>query len=420
MRMVDHQATTRARLLDVLGTFGGAPLTDLAERVGVSRPTARRCVDDLIRLDLVQPQGSRMPDRGRPAQIFGLAPGSSYVLGIDAGPRGSRVRIVSHTGRMVADSVRGTSSELVPSPVRLSTGTAREDGTDTAGAGAGAGAGVAGAAPGDGDEAFDAVVGHVLDSLRAEGIAPDQVTHTVMGVPGMVDAEGRIELSVVVPAWTGRHLGSELAARAGLPWVTVENDMGLMALGETHRSGRGPEDLVYVANHGTHRPGVVIDGVLRVGAHRMLGEGFVLETTGMVPSRIDLDGASCPYFEAARRIDDGELGPEWLVPFHEVFAPVIALLIFALDPDVVVIGGGPVTTSAQSLADLAGRLDTLAQFGRRPALAPGSGTDASLGGAVGVALHGALGAVLEVPDPPILPVRYSSAHVSTPGGHIHV
>jgi predicted NBD/HSP70 family sugar kinase len=392
---------TRARLLDALAARGDASLTDLAADAGVSRPTVQRALDDLTGLDLVEPRGSRALDRGRPAKLFGLSAGSSYVMGIDAGPLGSRVRIVSLTGQLVVDSVRGPVSGLVPSPVASTT--AEDDARAT-----------------EQVDAFDAVVDHVLDTLAAIGCPASDVFETVMGVPGMVDADGRIELSVVVPSWTGRHLGSELARRTGLPRVTVENDMGLMALGEMYRSDLDRPDLLYVANHGSHRPGVVTDGVLRVGAHRMVGEGFVLESTGLVPDRIAHAGESRPYFEVARQIDAGALDADWLGPFHEVFSRVLALLVFALDPEVVVIGGGPVTTAPAALADLTDRLQALARFGRRPMLLPVSGEDSTLGGAVGVALHGALGAVLEVPDPPVLPVRLPSSPVPTPGGHIHV
>lgn len=382
----------RARALEHLSVAGPASLTHVAAAVGVSRPTVRRAIDDLIALDLVGTRGIQPCDRGRPAELFGLADGSAYVMGVDAGARWSRVRIVTHTGRILVDSFRAAPSaatEAAPAATEAAPAATEAAPSDTVAE----------------DLHLEGAVTHVTDCLAEAGVAASAISHTMLSVPGMVDATGRIELSVILPAWTDRHVGRELAARVGLGQVSVENDMCLMALGEMYQDPEQPQDLVYIANHGTHRPGVVLGGVLRTGVHRMLGEGFILEDIGVVPEQITLDGEDCPYFEVARRIDDGSLDPEWLEPFHAVFARVLALLTFALDPDVLVIGGGRTTTSPAALGDLSSRLRSMVRFGRQPRLLPGSGEDASIGGAVGVALHAALGESLGVDDPPALPVR---------------
>ena len=71
----------------------------------------------------------------------------------------------------------------------------------------------------------------------------------VVGVPGVVDAEGggRLRLATNIPGLEGRPFGAELRERLGLP-VSLENDINLAAVGERWLGiARGVDDFAFLS-----------------------------------------------------------------------------------------------------------------------------------------------------------------------------
>jgi predicted NBD/HSP70 family sugar kinase len=339
-------AQVRARIHTALTTGDEFTLNDLADRARTSRPTARRAVDDLIGLGFGEVRGTRQADTGRPAEVFGPAEGTRHVLALDTRAEGNRARVISWTGVLRSERLGApTSTDVLADLVALAQGALKDAG---------------------------------IDSAQVD----EQVSHGVVAVPGVVDAEGAIALSVVVPALTGRRLGEELGAARGL------------------------RDVVHLNNHGTLRPSMVIGGRIRRGANWALGEGDVLELTGVVPEALTHRGRTVPFKQIAALVDRGELDPDWLVPFHDAFARILALVAYLVDPEAILISGGPVSTAPDAMADLEKRVRALSAHSQDVHLLAGSEGDASLEGAEVLALRLALSAALEIPDPTIPAVRH--------------
>jgi glucokinase len=233
-----------------------------------------------------------------------------------------------------------------------------------------------GPTPAGGDEIVEEL-GRVVTAL-AEQVGGSPVGVGV-GAAGLVDVDGVLRYGPNLPGIVDLDLRGALRVRTNL-LVTVDNDATAATVAE-HRfgAGRGVADMVYVALGTGIGGGIVLDGKVRRGAH-----GFGGEIGHMV---VDTDGPACACgrrgcWEAvasgnalgalARRVvtegrapgvlaaaggDIAQVGGEEAVAaaaegdpggriILEEYARAVALgvisLVNALDPAVVVIGGGVV------------------------------------------------------------------------------
>jgi predicted NBD/HSP70 family sugar kinase len=198
----------------------------------------------------------------------------------------------------------------------------------------------------------------VVETLRRT--TGDPLRRTVgLGIPGLVDAErGAVKHAVnlgVDGDWFA--VGEVLSDRLSVP-VRVENDVNVAALGAMASSGA--DDLVYLSIGTGLAAGLVLGGRLRRGSHGAAGE------IGHVP--VDPAGTWCQCGQRGclETVASGSgLAAAWpsddVPPAQAVFAAAAAgdpgaeevrgafvagvaeavrLLALAVDPDVVVLGGG--------------------------------------------------------------------------------
>jgi glucokinase len=198
----------------------------------------------------------------------------------------------------------------------------------------------------------------VVEALRRD-TADAQVSMVGLGIPGLVDAErGAVRLAVNLGLDSDWFpIGDLLADRLGAP-VAIENDVNVAALGARALGGSG--DLVYLSIGTGLAAGLVIGGVLRRGNHGAAGE------IGHVP--VDPVGAWCTCGQrgcletvasgsalAAAWPTDGtppaqalfaaaEAGDAKAISVRDRFvggvAQAVRLLVLAVDPEIIVLGGG--------------------------------------------------------------------------------
>src|SRR4051794_4003489 len=129
---------------------------------------------------------------------------------------------------------------------------------------------------------FDAMVG-VLSELRAHVGDFDAVG---VGIPGLVDRNGRLALGPNLPGITDVSIRDELQARIRLP-VAVDNDATCATWAEVQLGAAHGATEAFMVTLGTGiGGGVVTGGVLQRGAH-----GFGGEPGHMV---VDPVGPPCP------------------------------------------------------------------------------------------------------------------------------
>jgi predicted NBD/HSP70 family sugar kinase len=216
----------------------GKPISraEISRRAGISKPTVSLALQALLDAGLVREaaEGPRGPRYG--ATYFEPVDEAALVLGVDVGARFLRGALCDLSG-----TIRARRDDALPRA--------------------------------DADEVLPAIVRMRDRLVAAAGLPADLIDAVVVGVPGVVEADGgAVRLAANVHGLEGRRFGAELEPLLGHA-VTVENDVNLAALGEG-RDGvaRGTANF-FVLSIGTGLGGgLVLGGELQRGQHGAAGE----------------------------------------------------------------------------------------------------------------------------------------------------
>jgi predicted NBD/HSP70 family sugar kinase len=294
----------------------GAPISraEISRRSGISKPTVSLALRSLLDSGLVR-EAARGPDGpGYGAVYFEPVAEAALVLGLDLGAR----------------FVRGALCDL-EGAIR-----ARQD-LELASA--------------DAEGATDAIVRLRASLLDTAALDPSLVDCVVVGVPGVVAADGTLRVTENVAGLEGRRFGEELHAALDFP-VTLENDINLAALGEQWQGvARGVADFVFLSVGTGMGAGLVLGGELHRGRHGAAGEldfalvGFGETVDPSAPQVTELAGAHAELsaepravFGAARTGD-----PSARAVVDEIARRIalhVAPVAAVADVELVVLGGG--------------------------------------------------------------------------------
>ncbi|CAM3350288.1 ROK family transcriptional regulator [Occultella aeris] len=312
---LQRRANTSA-VLRVLATGGPASVTELRGTAGLSRPTLEVILAELVATGMIRQQEpgetdgntERARSAGRPARSYTIDPDAAFVAGVDVGRHEILVMIADICG-----TIRVTHRAAVPS------------GTD-------------------GAELLDLVQRAIQEATDDLGIRVDQLRSLAVGVPGVVDREGRLTRSVVVPRWSSTDIRAQLAEWSGVE-VELVNDANLAALAEQWRgSARNHRDVLYLLAGWRARASIMIDGEIVTGRHGEAGEiGSVPELFFDTPGVLlgDPSASSTQVAAVFAKAGAGEVDSQIRVDrYCAELARTIRFMTAVLDPEVVVIGGG--------------------------------------------------------------------------------
>ena len=190
------------------------------------------------------------------------------------------------------------------------------------------------------------VVIDTLVALIAKHITP-AVTGIGIGVPTLVDAErGIVYNATNIPSWREVHLKDILERHFGIP-VAVNNDANCFALGEKcFGAGREVSSLVGLTLGTGVGSGLVLDGRLYCGRNTGAGEVGELPyldsnfeaycSSGFFVRQYGTTGKDAAV---AARAGNPEALEIWKA-FGINVGRLIKAVMFAYDPDTIVIGGG--------------------------------------------------------------------------------
>lgn len=331
-----NEWSVAAHLLDA------GPLTrvELAERTGLALPTVGRAVANLEQSGLAARTGQDTSRKGPAALLYGIEPqdGGLYAA-LVVTPRDLRLSL--HTMRGERLALAEAPAEALPEGAPLET----------------------------------QVETLANRALARAGATRDHVWHTVISVPTIVDAEGRVrrDLPSPLPHFDQEAIDAIHADLGADAAVTVENDVNLAALGErAEGAARGLDDFAYLHVSQGIGMGIVMHGELHRGSRGAAGEVSRMPMAGIRPqdpSERDLgplqlalghfafrarliarglsaDIAPAAVFEAAARGD--AVHAEVVREHATVLAEALAGIHAVLDPALLVLGG-----------DLAGHPDLL-------------------------------------------------------------
>jgi predicted NBD/HSP70 family sugar kinase len=232
-----------AHVLSAIRANGPISRAQLAQAIGLSKPTVNEVVEALLRDGTVvesEADGTARPSRpGRPARLLRFRADRGHVLGIDIGANKVLVLVADLNGDVVASERRRVG--------------ARER---------------AGSA---------ALLRHAqaaaTTALRSAGIARASLEAVGVGTPGVVDpVTGKLALAPQLGGWDGLPLGKRLQRSFPCP-VLVENEVHLSVLAERWRgAAQGVDDALFVqAGYGIGG-GLLVGGRLYRGANGAAGE----------------------------------------------------------------------------------------------------------------------------------------------------
>lgn len=232
----------------------------LAESTGLSKVTVTAALGNLERLGLVEQTGVRGGSAGRSPRLYAPRARAGFVVAIDVGAKWIRGALADLTGTVVARLDKRT-------PARVERLVAR-------------------------------IVELVGAMLEEQHIAKSEVLATILGSPGVLDAESdRLRLAPNLPDLERVGLIPSLREALGAD-LLVENDINLATLGEQqHGLGRGVDNFVFMWVGTGVGLGIIADGWLHRGAHGFAGEIAVLPAAPVVGSKSD--GIYRPMFEVS-------------------------------------------------------------------------------------------------------------------------
>ncbi|WP_405943653.1 ROK family protein [Streptomyces sp. NBC_00932] len=312
-----RQLNSAAALRALMEAPGALTVAQLGSVIGVTRPPAERIVNELIAGSWAEeepPTAARQV--GRPARRYRFRADAGHVIGIDIGAHKTLAAAADLRGDVRAERRAALDPEM------------------------GAAARLAAARD------------NALACLQSAGLAPDGLLAAGIGTSGVIDERGQVALCSILPEWTGL----DLTATAGefLPGVPVlvENDVRLGALAEHWRgAAQGAEDVILLHAGRRLSAGLLLGGRPRRGSHGAAGEIGHLSYLNWMHSferfadyREGEHGPAAGAEPAARvfaALRDGDRQAGYLVDaFARELADGLAAMVLAVDPEIVVIGGG--------------------------------------------------------------------------------
>jgi predicted NBD/HSP70 family sugar kinase len=302
---------------------------DLARTSSLAKNTVSQALANLERAGLVRSSGVRTGVPGPAAVLYQVNPEAGFVLGLDVG----------------GHYLRGAITDLA-GVVRARTSLRSR------------------ARSGSGRVAELAALGTTL--CAEAGIAPTDVSQTVLGSPGVYDpARDALNLVGALPGWDKPVVLRELRRSFG-DTLVLENDIDAAALAEqAHGHGRDVDSFAFVSIGTGIGMGLVIGGRLHRGSHGAAGEIGFLPIADGAPTdaadarrrgRLEAAASATGVVRAARLA--GMQGP---MSARSVFAAAargdaravrvvadeavlvgnaICAIVAVADPDLVVLGGG--------------------------------------------------------------------------------
>jgi len=212
--------------------------------------------------------------------------------------------------------------------------------------------------------AAQVVIDEIIETI--EGVFDSSVAGIGVGVPGLVDVEKGVVFEFVnIPSWREVALGRILEEKFHVP-VRINNDANCFAVGEKHfGQGKSFRDLVGLTLGTGMGAGLIINGTLYSGHNCGAGE------FGMIPYRDSDYESYCSgkYFISQHAVS-GKLLHERAVTgdrqaleifdrFGEHVGHACHLVLYAVDPEVIILGGS--VSSAFPFFE-AGMRRTLSEF----------------------------------------------------------
>lgn len=316
----------RMNSFGILSRLAKAPRTqrELAADSGLSRTAVDAVVGDLIDLGWIEARDSRASGQpGRPAATYEMRADLGLLLSLDIGANHIE-GVVSDFSRTILAQDATSVDEGAPAATRI---------------------------------AIAVELARAL--IERAGRRLDDVWTACIGSPGVIDTDGRVRHfgGEGMPGWVGSDLKSVFSDALGCA-VLVEGDVALGAHAELAEGrAEGFADVVYVLCGVRTSAALILDGRVRRGAHGAAGIVGELAELKWQELNERYGAALLPaerptreeIFARARAGDPVAL--QVVDEFADDLASGAAAMVLAVDPALVVVGGGSAPGADVFLAD---------------------------------------------------------------------
>jgi predicted NBD/HSP70 family sugar kinase len=302
-RLGEMRREHSARCAEYLRVSGPSTIASITEAIGLSKPTVKERLVDLIEVGVVRDVGTESSGgTGRPASWFAFNPAVAHVVGLDLGQYVERLAIVDLAGTVHHLESRDIDSRM-PADERL-----------------------------EGARAWvEQAKGSIDQDLGVwAGIG--------VSLPGPITQAGSLRDPAAFQEWVGQAVHPLVAAAFDAP-VLAMHDLDAAILAE-HRMGeaRSVETFVLPVLWHDIAAGIQIDGSTYSGAQRSEGEPYHLRHVRESSRAADWSsvGAIRSLIGASAH-DPGSM--ESLKAFADTAAEQIAMLVLVIDPELVLLHG---------------------------------------------------------------------------------
>jgi predicted NBD/HSP70 family sugar kinase len=316
---------TPGSMFDLIRRADGLTRADLARLTGISRASISQRVDRLIESGLIREASDQPSGGGRPPSSLVFAGEVGVVLAADLGATHARLAVTDLAGNLLAELA--------------------ED-LDVA----------------SGPGILDTVEEQFGELLRRAGRRPEEVHGIGVGVPGPVEFEaGRPVNPPLMPGWDGYSIPDRLRRGFDVP-ILVDNDVNIMAVGEYFTNWSSKRDLLFVKVGTGIGCGIITEGQIYRGAQGAAGDIGHIRVDAEKETVCKCGNVNCleaiagggALAQAASELgcpatnsrDVVELAraqqPDVVQLVREggrVLGTVLAMLVNAFNPNVIVVGG---------------------------------------------------------------------------------
>lgn len=297
---------TRAAAL--LRDNGPATVNDISRVLELSRTSVENAMGTLSEAGLVLDIPARSGrGAGRPARLYRFDASHGTTVGVDIGAASIRVVASDLSGTITAQRAFAGLDESQGASAKLA-----------------------------------AVTSAIRSTLSERGIPVSAVRAIGVSLPGIVDDNGHVIASVVIPEWSGVDIGAQLRQAFSCP-VALDNGVRNAAIAEHHLgAAQLVDDFVYLSVGHRIAMGLMLGGRPRRGTHNIAGDIGRLAFRGLDTETGQIAWKSAATAEEVFRMArEGDTTAETEIhSFVDEVAHGIAMVVMTIDPAMVVIGGG--------------------------------------------------------------------------------
>ena len=329
----DMRKINRSAVLELLRLSGPASRSEIADQLGLSRPSIKRIIDQLMEENFVIPSGKKVIEKGRALELLSLNFTENVIICIDIGGNHIRGALINIGGEIIIDQIKKLTWT-------------------------------------EADENFLTIHHFITSLLEKSRHLKSHLLGIGIGIPGIINpSDGSVKIAPSLN-WENYPFLEKIQSLYQIP-IYIENDVALATLGEFwFGAGVGMSNLVMIAIGTGIGSGIIIDKKLYHGHSNAAGEiGYFLpglshlENTypgfGALESLTSGKGIAERYKEIISKnyknntpieinaltvIEKAKAGEVWAKELINetinYYSLMIANVSLCFDPEIIIIGGG--------------------------------------------------------------------------------